>query len=342
LIANMVKQDAERGHGFCVIDPHGDLAGELSQHLGRAHIYWDIGDPNGLYGYNPLMRTTPALRPLVVSGLIETLKAQWSDAWGPRMEHLLRFSLLALLERSTADLRHVVPMLIEKSFRTRVLNDVTDPQVLHFWQREFKAMNYKTSMDGVAPIANKVGAFLAHPVVRKTLCDPVFPLRFRRLMDERVAIIVNLAKGRVGGDIANVLGGLLVSNIMNAALSRQAIEPSERVPFFLYVDEFPSFTTSAFANMLAEARKYGLAVMLANQHVAQTDPDLMRAIVGNVASMITFRLGALDAPLFVRQFEGIELHDFTHLQNYDVFARLMVSGRRTKPFSARTFSAFYD
>lgn len=342
LIANMAKQDAEQGRGFCVIDPHGDLAKALSQNLGAHHTYWDIGDVDSPYGYNPLTRTSPEYRPLVTSGLIETLKAQWHDAWGARMEHLLRFAILALLEQPRADLRDVVPLFVERSFRDQVISQVTDPQVLRFWREEFRAMNYKTSMDGVAPIANKIGAFLANPTVRRAICKPKKPLRFRKLMDEGRVVIVNLAKGRIGSDVANVLGGLLVSSIMNAAFSRHELKESARRSFFLYVDEYPSFSTLAFANMLSEARKYGIGIILANQHVSQTDPDLLHAVIGNVGSMVIFRLGALDTPLFVNQLDETTAQDLVRLPNHNAFVQLMINGRKSRTFSARTFPAFYS
>lgn len=342
LIANMAKQDAEAKRGFCVIDPHGDLAEALSANLGQDHIYWDVGDAKSPYGYNPLTRTSAEYRPLVASGLIETFKAQWADAWGARMEHLLRFALLALLELPRADLRDIVPLFVEKTFRNHVIAQVTDPQVLHFWREEFRAMNYRSSIDGVAPIANKVGAFLTNPSVRRAVCEPKQPLRLRAIMDEGQSLIVNLAKGLVGNDIANVLGGLLVSNTMNAAFSRHATEEAHRRPFFLYVDEYPSFSTMAFASMLSEARKYALGVLLANQHVSQTDPDLLHAIVGNAGSLIVFRIGALDAPLFVKQLEAVSADDLVHLPNHSAFVQLMVRGRKSRTFSARTLPAFYS
>lgn len=342
LIANMAKQDAEAKRGFCVIDPHGDLAAALSANLGKNHIYWDVGDAKSPYGYNPLTRTSGEYRPLVASGLIETFKAQWADAWGARMEHLLRFALLALLELPRADLRDIVPLFVDKAFRNQVVAQVKDPQVLHFWREEFRAMNYRSSIDGVAPIANKVGAFLTNPSVRRAVCEPKKPLRLRAIMDEGQSLIVNLAKGRVGSDIANVLGGLLVSNIMNAAFSRHAIEETHRRRFFLFVDEYPSFSTMAFASMLSEARKYGLGVLLANQHVSQTDPDLLHAIIGNAGTLIVFRIGALDTPLFVKQLETVSAADLMHLPNHSAFVQLMVHGRKSQPFSARTLPAFYS
>lgn len=221
-LLNRVVRDAIRQKiGVCLIEPHGDLAEELCSELQADHLYWDVADANAPYGYNPLTRVSEPLRPLVASGLIETLKKQWSDAWGVRMEHLLRYAMLALLTRSDVDLRDITRMYFERDFRHEIVAGVTDPQVLEFWQKEFPAMNYKSAFDGVAPIANKLGALLAHPVVRRALCEPKEPLRFWQIMDEGRVLIVNLAKGHIGADIANVVGGLMVSNILNAAFTRQ-------------------------------------------------------------------------------------------------------------------------
>ncbi len=342
LLANMAKQDAEARNGFCLIDPHGDVASNLTQNLGIDHVYWDVSDPNCGFGYNPITRTSASLRPLVASGLLDTLKRQWVDAWGARMEHLLRHAILALLELPRADMRDIVPLFVDKGFRNRVIAQLTDPQVIRFWRDEFKAMNYKTSMDGVAPIANKIGGFLAHPVVRNSLCDPEQPLRFRKLMDEGEAVIVNLAKGRLGSDIADVLGGLLVSSVMNAAYTRHNLPELERRPFFLYVDEFPSFSTAALANMLSEARKYRLAAALFCQNIAQSDTDLFHSIIGNVGTMVVFRVGALDAPFFVRQLDSVAEIDLTRLPNHAAFIQLMINGAKSRPFSFRTLQAFHD
>ena len=342
LLANMAKQDAEAKNGFCLIDPHGDLASALNKHIGREHIYWNAADPASTYGYNPLTRTSAGLRPIVASGLIDTLKQQWADAWGARMEHLLRHAILALLELPRADLRDIIPMFVEKPFRERVVAQLTDPQVIRFWRDEFKAMNYKTSMDGVAPIANKIGGFLAHPVIRKSLCEPDQPLRFRKLMDAGETVIVNLAKGRLGSDIANVLGGLLMSSVMHAAYSRYEMPELSRRPFALYVDEFPSFSTKVFTSMLSEARKYGLCCVLANQNVAQSDTELFHSIIGNVGTIIVFRIGALDAPLFARQLDSVSEHDLTNLPNYNAFIQLMIEGRKSKVFSCGTFRSFFE
>lgn len=337
LLQSMIRQDAKAGQGLCLIDPHGDLAASLAPMLRPDDIYWDVADPLSPYGYNPLTHTTEPFRPLVASGLIDALKKQWADAWGVRMEHLLRYSLLALLEQPRADIREVVRLFIDRPFRNRVIERVQDPQVRQFWTIEFPAMNYKTAVDGVAPIANKLGALLAHPIVRQALCEPEHPIRFRKLMDEGGILIVNLAKGRIGADIANVLGGLLIASLMNAALSRHDTPEAGRTPFMLYVDEFHSFTTLAFASAMSEVRKYGLGVTLAHQHIEQADPAVYEAILGNAGSIMTFRVGAFDAPTLATELAAFAVPDLLNLANYEAFARIMVDGEKTKAFSVRTW-----
>ncbi|MEM1050632.1 MAG: hypothetical protein AAGI28_00920 [Pseudomonadota bacterium] len=336
LLATMAEQDARCGRGFCLIDPHGDMAESLSQRLSVPHTYWDVADPSSTYGYNPLAHVPRSLRPLVASGFIDTLRQQWANSWGARMEHMLRYAVLALLDQPQADLRDVIRLYVDKDFRREVVARVEDEQVRAFWTVEFAKLNYLTTVDGLPPIANKLGAFLANPVVRNAVCQPATPLRFRRTMDEGGIVIINLAKGRLGADIANVLGGLLISSLMNAAFSRSQTSEAERRPFFLYVDEFHNFTTAVFAGMLAEARKYGLGAILSHQHTSQTDAAVFETILGNVGTILSLRIGVKDAPLIAKQFGEIAPYNFTNLPNYRGYAQLLVDGRKLPTFSFQT------
>ena len=232
LLSNLALQDAEQGNGFCLIDPHGDLAEGVHQTLQAPHRYWEVADPACPYGYNPLALVSEPFRPLIASGLIETLKKQWPEAWGARMEHLLRHAVLALLEQDNADLRDIMKLFVFKGFRRQVTERITDPQVRAFWKHEFPNLNYQTSADGVSPIANKLGAFLAHPVVRTALCEPSSPLRFRSIMDGGEILVVNLAKGRLGADVSNVVGGLITASIMNASFTRHGLPEAARRPHY--------------------------------------------------------------------------------------------------------------
>ncbi|MCK0138921.1 type IV secretion system DNA-binding domain-containing protein [Aliiroseovarius sp. F47248L] len=336
LIENMVRQDASSGLGFCIIDPHGDLADQLAQNLGEHALYWRVADTTSPFGYNPLTRTSAAFRPIVASGLIDALKKQWAEAWGPRMEHLLRYAILALLELPETDLGDILRIFLERDFRKQVLSQVSDLQVQRFWQEEFPAMNYKTGADGIAPIANKLGAFLAHPTVRRAVCDPEKPLRFRDIMDQGRFLIVNLEKGRLGADIANVLGGLLVSSIAHAAFTRADLPETERRPFMLYVDEFHSFTTETLAELLSETRKYHFGVTLSQQHTLQSSSAVFASVMGNVGSIVCFRVGALDAPTMANQLGRIDPQDIMMQPNFRAFVRLMVNGERIRSFSMKT------
>lgn len=334
LLHNLVLQDACRGTGCCLIDPHGDIVEALHRNLQRRHRYWDVADPSCTLGYNPLQRVGAAIRPLVASGIIETFKKQWPDAWGARMEHLLRYALLALLELPRSDLRDVMKLFVYPSFRRQVLANVSDEQVRLFWKEEYARMNYQSSADGVSPIANKLGAFLAHPTVRTALSTPQEPLRFRKVMDDGEVLLVNLAKGKLGNDISNVLGGLITSSILQAAFSRHVIPEKQRRPFFLYIDEFHTLTTRSFSDLLAEARKYGLGLILAHQYLHQIEVDVQSAILGNVGSMVIFRIGPSDAPVFARLMPELAVQDFQSRPNHEATVWMMRNGARLKPFTA--------
>ncbi len=334
LLGSLMRQDLRQGHGFCLIDPHGDLAKQIADNSPEDAIIWNVTDPDCPYGYNPMTRASEKFRPLIASGLIDTLKKQWANAWGPRMEHLLRYAILALLEQPRTDVRDIMRMFLNNGFRKEILMQVADEQVRLFWQKEFPAMNYKNAADGVAPIANKLGAFLAHQVVRRALCEPEIPLRLRKIMDEGQILIVNLAKGQLGSDTSNVLGGMITSGLAHAAYSRHNIPEVERRPFFLYVDEFHSFTTDAMVEMLSELRKYGLSLTLANQYFGQIEGDVLDSILGNVGTVIAFRTSPMDAPTLARHLAAIEPRDLIALPNYRMMVRLMVDGKRTKPFTA--------
>lgn len=338
LIETLVGQDIAAGRGVMLIDPHGDLASKLHGSLKTPHHYWNPADPACRLGYNPLITAGPALRPLIAAGLIDALKKQWADAWGARMEHLLRYAILALLESNDPDIRDIMRLYLEKDFRAQVLARVTDPQVRSFWEQEFRAMNYTSAVDGVAPIANKLGAFLAHPFVRRAVCEPEEPLRLRRIMDRGETLLVNLGKGRLGADNAKVLGGLILASAMHAGFSRQVLAQPDRRPFMLYVDEFHSFTTEAFADLLSEIRKYGIVVTLAQQYLGQSEDAVFAAIMGNVGSLLAFRVGPLDAPLLCRQLTEIDPRQLVYQPNYRAVARLLMSGAPRAPFTLETLA----
>lgn len=341
LLASMARQDLMAGHGFCFIDPHGDVADRLARVAmpsGRTDIiYWNVPDPASPYGYNPLRHVREDKIPLAVSGVLEAMRKLWADAWGVRMEHILRNALYALFERPGSTLADVLRLLGEEKFRKEVAAKITNEPVRQFWLKEFSRYSFGYRSDGIAPVQNKIGAFLADPMLNRILTKPEHDLHLRATMDQGGVLLVNLSKGQIGEDSANLLGSLLVSTIGLAAFSRASIPAGERRPFFLYLDEFQSFTTLSIATMASELRKYGVGLTLAHQQLDQLEPEIRHAVLGNAGTIIAFRTGAEDAPHLGREFAPVfGANDLIVLPNHHIFLKLMIDGAPSRPFSAVT------
>lgn len=341
LLEYMARQDMERGRGFCLIDPHGDLVNRLHASVPdfrqNGVIFLDAADPMQPFGYNPLRQVRKDRIPIAASGFLEVLKKTWSDAWGVRMEHILRNTLFALLERPGSTLGDIQRLLVEKSFRKEVGASLQNEPVRRFWLKEYDQSSYGYRADGAAAVQNKVGAFLADPVMRRIVTAPEREISIRRTMDEGKVLLVNLGKGRLGDDSARLLGGLLVTTVGLAGFSRADTLPEERTPFFLYIDEFQEFTTLAVAGMLSELRKYRVSITAAHQYLNQLEPDIRHAVLGNTGTLLSFRVGAEDAPYLSREFQGrFSEKDLTSLGNHEVYIRLMIDGQPSRAFSAET------
>jgi type IV secretory pathway TraG/TraD family ATPase VirD4 len=341
LIESMALQDLERGKGFALIDPHGDLVERVAARAARSGrqdvIYLNASDPNQPYGYNPLRQVRGDYIALAASGLMEVFKKMWPDAWGVRMEHILRNVLMALLEQPDATLHDVLRLMSDRHFRKDIVQSLQNATVRTFLEKEFEQFSFGYRADGTAPIQNKVGAFLADPLLNRILTAPEQDLHIRKIIDEGQVLLVNLAKGRIGEDSSSLLGGMLVTTIGLAAYTRADMPADKRRDFFVYVDEFQSFTTLALANMLSEMRKYRVGFTIAHQYLHQLDPDIRHAVLGNAATVIAFRVGAEDAPYLVREFvERFEQIDLIQLPNYRIYLKLMIDGMPSRPFSAAT------
>jgi len=334
----MALQDLELGKGFALIDPHGDLVDRINRHRDNV-IYLNSGNPGQPYGYNPLRHVSEDRIALAASGMIEVFKKMWPEAWGVRMEHILRNVLMALLEQPSATLHDVLRILSDQDFRKDVAKSLRNETVRTFLLKEFDRFSFGYRADGTAPIQNKVGAFLADPLLNRILTAPKIDLHIRRIMDQGKVLLVNLGKGQIGEDSSSLLGGLLVTTIGLAAYSRADIPAAERRGLFVYIDEFQSFTTLALANMLSELRKYRVGFTVAHQYLAQLHPDVRHAVLGNTGSIISFRVGAEDAPYLVREFhERFGEIDLLQLPNYRIYLKLMIDGTPSRPFSAATLA----
>jgi type IV secretory pathway TraG/TraD family ATPase VirD4 len=341
LLENMAAQDLTCGRGFALIDPHGDLAEKIAARVpasGREDvIYLNPANPKQPYGYNPLRQVRPEFISLAASGLIEVLKKMWADSWGVRMEHILRNVLLALLEQPDVTLQDVLRLLSENKYRKQIAAKVRNTTVRNFLEHEFERFTFGYRADGIAPIQNKIGAFLADPLLNRILTSSEKDLHIRRIMDDGGVLLVNLSKGRLGEDSSTLLGGLLVTTVGLAAFSRADSPAKARREFFVYVDEFQSFTTLALVNMLSELRKYRVGFAVAHQYMHQLESEIKHAILGNAGTLISFRVGAEDASILVQELhERFSNLDLLQLPNYQIYIKLMIDGTPSKPFSAVT------
>ncbi|MCI3133126.1 type IV secretory system conjugative DNA transfer family protein [Phenylobacterium aquaticum] len=341
LLEAMAYQDARDGRGFALVDPHGDLATRLAETLPREArarlIYLDAADPRQPFGYNPLHRVRQDKIPLAVSGLLETLRKLWPDAWGMRMEHVFRNCLYALLEQADARLPDILTLLQDDDYRKVVVRQLRNPTVRDFWRYEYENYPARLRAEAIAPIQNKLGALLSDPLLYRILVEPSIDLRFRGLIDQGKILLVNLCKGQIGEDSAHILGGLIASTLSLAAFSRAELAAERRRPFILYLDEFQSFTTLSVINMMSELRKYGVGLTLAHQHLHQLDPDIRHAVLGNAATLIVFRVGPEDAQVLAKEFQPqFEVEDLLNLPNQHIYLKLMIDGTPSPPFSART------
>ena len=341
LMENMIISDMKAGNGVAVIDPHGDLAEDLLDFIPQGRIentiYFNPSDLEYPMALNPLESVEPDQQHLVASGLMSVLRKLWPDFWGPRMEHILRNAILALLEYPKSTLLDLPWLLVDKEFRKRVLEHVTNPQVKQFWLTEFDRYSPWFRSETLVPIQNKVGQFLATPLMRNIMGQAKSAIDFRKVMDEGKILIVNLAKGRIGEDNCALLGAMIATRIELAALSRGDVPENKRKPFYLYVDEIHKLLTQSFADILSEARKYGLSLILTHQYLEQLDERMRAAILGNVGTLITFRIGSRDAYLLRDEFSPpFYMSDLINLPNYHIYLKLMIDGKTSRPFSAIT------
>lgn len=334
--------DIFHGQGFAIIDPHGDLAVDNMRFIPGSRmkdvVYFNPADTAFPLGFNPLEVINPNMKTNISSEVIGVLKRMFAESWGPRLEYILRYTILALLDRPETTMLDITRMLTDKKFREETLSYCTDTVVLNFWRIEFASWQDKFVAEAIAPVLNKVGAFTANPVIRNIIGQPKSTFNIRQIMDEGKILIVNLSKGLIGEDNAAILGAFLVTKIQLAAMSRSDIAKVEdRRPFYLYVDEFQNFATDSFATILSEARKYGLNLTVANQYISQMSETVRDAVFGNVGTMISFRVSADDAPILAKQFEPqFEPNDLLQMHNMHFIINMVIQGEKAPAFSATT------
>jgi type IV secretory pathway TraG/TraD family ATPase VirD4 len=341
LLANMIRQDIENGEGLAVLDPHGDLIERALCFVPTSRqadlIHFNVPDPHLPISFNPLQHVPPSERALAASDLVDVFKKIWAEFWGPRLEHILRNALLALLDQPEPTLSDIQRLLTDRAYRRDVTLHLPNKEVREFWLREYEGYPDRFRAEAIAPLQNKIGAFLSNPLLSRILTAQGNALDLRTVMDEGKILLVNLAKGKIGEDTASLLGALLVARLGRTALRRADMPEADRRDFHLYLDEFQTFSTGSLANMLSELRKYRLNLVLAHQFLGQLDPLIRDAILGNAGTVIAFRLGAVDAEVMEKEFyPEFSATDLVNLPNHHIYLKLMVDGVVTKPFSAMT------
>ncbi len=341
LLKNMAIQDIQNGHGLGFVDPHGEAASELLDYVPKERIkdviYFNPADLDFPISFNVMEKVDVEFRHLVASGLMGVFKKIWPDVWSARMEYILNNCILSLLEYPNSTLLGVNRILADEEYRAKVVEHIKDPIVKSFWLNEFARYSQKYETEATAAIQNKIGQFISSPLIRNIIGQTKSSLDMRKIMDEEKIFIMDLSKGRIGEDSSKLLGGLLITKLQLAAMSRVDLPEDERKDFFLYVDEFQNFATESFANILSEARKYRLALTLGHQYIMQMEETVRDAVFGNVGTMIVFRVGAEDAEVLEKEFApNLTANDIVNLGKYNIYTKLMVNGIAADPFSANT------
>ena len=346
-LENMVISDIKSGHGVAVVDPHGDLVEKIANlipsHRINDTIYFNPADANWPIAFNILESVEPTHQHLVASGLVGVFKKIWADSWGPRLEYLLRNAILALLECPGTSLIGVTRMLVDKDYRKKVVDKVSNIEVKAFWTEEFTKYHDRLMAEAISPIQNKVGQFLSISLIRNIVGQIKSTIKMREIMDQGKILLLNLSKGRIGEDASALLGAMMITKIQLAAMERIDIPEEKRRDFYLYVDEFQNFATDSFANILSEARKYRLNLIIAHQYIQQLDEKVQAAVFGNVGTIMSWRVGAEDAEELAKEFtpQFTEI-DLVNLAKYDVYMKLMIDGIASQPFSATNLPPLFQ
>ncbi len=343
MLKNMAIQDIQEGRGVGFIDPHGEAAESLLDFVPPERIndviYFNPADIDYPIAFNVMEKVDVEYRHLVAGGLMGVFKKIWPDVWSARMEYILNNCILALLEYPGATLLGVNRMLADVEYRKKVIEKVTDPVIKAFWVQEFARYTQRYEIEATAAIQNKVGQFISAPLIRNIIGQIGTSINMREVMDGKKILIANLSKGRVGEDNSRLLGALLITKLQLAAMSRVDMAEEKRSDFFLYVDEFQNFATESFVNVLSEARKYRLALILGHQYITQMSESVSDAVFGNVGTLISFRVGAEDAEFLEKEFiPTFTAEDLVNLGKYNVYLKLMIDGIAGRPFSAQTLS----
>lgn len=343
LLELLIRQDVTYNHGLCLIDPHGDVIDAILDYIPKERIedvcLIDPADVDYPASFNPLANVDPAFKFILTQGLIEVLEKQFGANWTPRLEHVFRFTCLALLDYPHATMRGMISMLTDRNYRQKVVEYITDDMVKRFFAIEFADWSEKFDTDAIIPLVNKLGQFLSDPLLRNIFGQKENKIDITKLMNEEKIVLINLSKGRIGEENSSFFGSMFLTKIKQAGMERQGIPEKDRKDFYLYIDEFHNIVTQTFENILSEARKYALNLTIAHQYIGQLIPQVQHAVLGNTGSLICFRVGGEDAVKLKPEFAPLfDVKDMINLAVKEFYVKMTIDGESYDPFSAETLS----
>jgi type IV secretory pathway TraG/TraD family ATPase VirD4 len=341
LLELLIRQDIAYGHGLCLMDPHGDVIDGILDFVPQERIkdvvLIDPSDTHWPVSFNPLLNTSPELKHQLTQGLIEIMQKQFGANWTPRLEHVFRFTCLALLDYPHATMRGMISMLTDRNYRQKVVEYIEDEMVKRFWAIEFADWSEKFDTDAIIPLVNKLGQFLSNPLLRYIFGQKENKIDIEKIINEKKILLINLSKGKLGEENSSFFGSMFVTKIHQAGMARADIPERERKDFYFYVDEFHNVATDTFVNILTEARKYGICITVANQYKAQLPSQIMATVLGNVANIVVFRIGGDDASYFEKEMTPIfKSKDMINLGMQEFYIKMTIDGETYDPFSAQT------
>ncbi len=353
-LKSLILQDIQAGQGVCVLDPHGDLVedilGCVPAHRAQDVLLFDPADTSYPFGLNifECNRDDPKARDLVTSTVMDTLYKLFYTSWGFRMEDLLRHSIQTLLYHPETTFLELLLILTDFQRRQALKQPAceTDPILKHYWEQQFpesyvdkkglfKAPHDQTEL--ISSSLNKIGRFLVNPVIRNIIAQPNSTLNLRQVMEEGKVLLVNLSKGDIGADNSSFLGSVLVNQLLLAALSRRSLPPSQRRPFYLYVDEYQNFATESFPQLQSEARKFAIVTTVAHQYRDQLD-DNNKGSTLNVANLVVFRVSGKDALELAGQYDNTP---YEHPPHYQPIVSQVGEGVFVQPHTAGSGTTLY-
>ncbi len=337
----MARQDIAYGHGFCFIDPHGDVIEELLNFIPEERVedvcLIDPSDMKYPVSFNPLANIDPDFKHQLTQGLIEVMEKQFGANWTPRLEHVFRFTCLALLDYPYATMRGMISMLTDRNYRQKVIEYIEDDMVKRFWAVEFADWSEKFEAEAIIPLVNKLAQFLSDPMLRYIFGQKENKVDLEELMNNKKILLINLSKGRLGEENSSFFGSMFVTKIKQAGMARSKIPEKERVDFYVYIDEFQNIVTETFVNLLAEARKYGVCMTLAHQYLGQLLPSVQAAVLGNTANIVIFRVAGEDAVKLKPEMTPVfDVKDMINLGTGEFYIKMTIDGEAYDPFSAET------